>query len=96
MAHTGRRVIFYDQLGGGASSHPHNPSMWSIQLFVEELDAIRKALTLNHLHILGQSWGGVLGDDLRNCEVIVPSSRPNTEAYRGAPLHHEKTYLATA
>jgi proline-specific peptidase len=61
LANTGRRVIFYDQLGGGNSSHPHNPSMWSVELFVEELGAVRKALSLDRLHLLGQSWGGVLG-----------------------------------
>ena len=61
MANTGRRVIFYDQLGGGNSDHPHNPSMWTVELFVEELGAVRKALALDHLHILGQSWGGMLG-----------------------------------
>jgi proline-specific peptidase len=61
MAHTGRRVIFYDQLGGGNSDHPHDPSMWTVDLFVEELGEIRKALQLDHLHILGQSWGGMLG-----------------------------------
>jgi proline-specific peptidase len=61
MANTGRRVIFYDQLGGGNSDHPHNPSLWTIELFVEELDAVRMALALDHLHLLGQSWGGMLG-----------------------------------
>jgi pimeloyl-ACP methyl ester carboxylesterase len=61
MAKTGRRVIFYDQLGGGNSDHPHNPSMWTVELFVEELGAVRKALALDRLHILGQSWGGMLG-----------------------------------
>jgi L-proline amide hydrolase len=61
MAKTGRRVIFYDQLGGGNSDHPHNPSMWTVELFIEELDAVRKALALDRLHILGQSWGGMLG-----------------------------------
>lgn len=57
MANTGRRVIFYDQLGGGNSDHPHNPSMWTVELFVEELGAVRNALALDRLHILGQSWG---------------------------------------
>ncbi len=60
MAHTGRRVIFYDQLGGGNSDHPHDPSMWTVELFVEELGVVREALGLDHLHILGQSWGGML------------------------------------
>jgi proline-specific peptidase len=61
MADTGRRVIFYDQLGCGNSDHPHNPSMWTVELFVEEVDVIRKALGLQQVHILGQSWGGMLG-----------------------------------
>jgi len=60
MAATGRRVIFYDQLGAGNSDHPHNPSMWSVQLFVEELGVVRRALGLDRLHLLGQSWGGML------------------------------------
>lgn len=61
MANTGRRVIFYDQLGGGNSDHPHNPSMWTVELFIEELDVVRKALALDRIHLLGQSWGGMLG-----------------------------------
>jgi L-proline amide hydrolase len=60
MSSTGRRVIFYDQLGCGNSDHVDDPSMWTVQLFVEEVDAVRKALGLEHLHILGQSWGGML------------------------------------
>jgi L-proline amide hydrolase len=60
MSSTGRRVIFYDQLGCGNSDHVDDPAMWTVQLFVEEVDAVRKALGLEHLHILGQSWGGML------------------------------------
>jgi len=61
MVATGRRVIFYDQLGAGNSDHPHNPSLWTVPLFVEELGVIRQALGLERVHILGQSWGGMLG-----------------------------------
>ncbi len=61
MAATGRRVIFYDQLGAGNSDHVHNPSLWTVPLFVEELGVVRQALGLEHVHILGQSWGGMLG-----------------------------------
>lgn len=61
MVGTGRRVIFYDQLGSGNSDHPHNPSLWTVPLFVEELGVVRQALGLEHVHILGQSWGGMLG-----------------------------------
>lgn len=60
MTRTGRRVIFYDQLGAGNSDHPHNPAMWTVELYVEEVSAMRKALGLDRVHILGQSWGGML------------------------------------
>jgi proline-specific peptidase len=58
-----RRVVFYDQLGSGNSalSGPHDASMWVPELFVEELDAVREALGLERVHVLGHSWGGMLG-----------------------------------
>jgi len=60
MAATGRRVIFYDQLGCGNSTHVDNPALWTVELFVEEVDVVRRALGLERLLILGQSWGGML------------------------------------
>ena len=60
MASTGRRVIFYDQLGCGNSDQPDAPSLWTADLFVEEVAAIRHSLGLKETHILGQSWGGML------------------------------------
>lgn len=61
LAATGRRVIFYDQLGCGESDQPHDPDLWSVELFVEELGVVRNELGLDRVHILGQSWGGMLG-----------------------------------
>lgn len=60
LAGSGRQVIFYDQLGCGRSDHLHDPSLWQIELFVEEVQAIREALGLEQIHLLGQSWGGFL------------------------------------
>lgn len=60
LAATGRRVILYDQLGCGHSDQPHDPSLWTIPLFVEEVGAVRAALGLDRVHLLGQSWGGQL------------------------------------
>jgi L-proline amide hydrolase len=58
-----RRVVFYDQLGSGNSAltEPHDTSMWTPELFVEEVDVVREALGLDRVHILGHSWGGMLG-----------------------------------
>jgi L-proline amide hydrolase len=57
-----RRVVFYDQLGAGNSAvdEQHDPAMWTPELFVEEVDAVREALGLERVHVLGHSWGGML------------------------------------
>lgn len=60
LAGTGRRVIFYDQLGAGNSDHPKEPALWTVSLFLEELAALRRHLQLHQVHLLGQSWGGML------------------------------------
>lgn len=60
VAETGRPVIFYDQLGCGNSDRPDDPSLWTIDLFLDELDVVRRALSLDRIHLLGQSWGGML------------------------------------
>jgi proline-specific peptidase len=55
-----RAVIFYDQLGCGRSDRPNDPSLWTVERFVEELSVIRRALGLERLHLFGSSWGGML------------------------------------
>ena len=60
LARGGRRVIFYDQLGCGNSPHPSDPDKWTVQLFLDEVAAVRDALGLDRIHLLGQSWGGML------------------------------------
>ncbi len=61
LVETGRRVIFYDQLGCGRSDQPHDPGLWTIDLFLEEIGVVRQALRLPEVHVLGLSWGGMLG-----------------------------------
>jgi proline-specific peptidase len=60
IAATGRRVVFYDQLGAGNSDDPHDPSLYTVESYVEEVDVIRRALDLDRVHVLGHSWGGML------------------------------------
>lgn len=60
MATTGRRVVFYDQLGCGESDRLHPSDEWSLDLFLEELAAVRVAAGLEHCHVLGHGWGGML------------------------------------
>jgi proline-specific peptidase len=60
LAEDGRAIVFYDQLGCGRSDHPDDTSLWVMDTFVEELAAVRDALGLDQVHLLGHSWGGWL------------------------------------
>jgi L-proline amide hydrolase len=60
VAETGRRAVFYDQLGCGKSDLPDDPSMYTVELFVDEVGVVRRALGLDHVHVFGSSWGGML------------------------------------
>jgi proline-specific peptidase len=59
VAETGRRAVFYDQLGCGRSSRT-DESLWTVETFVEEVGAVRDALGLGRTHVFGSSWGGML------------------------------------
>src|SRR6202521_4592417 len=58
-----RPVVFYDQLGCGKSDRPTDPALWKADRFVREVAQVRSALGLNEVHLLGQSWGGMLATD---------------------------------
>ncbi len=63
---TGRTVVHYDQIGCGNSTHlPDAPGdFWTPDLFVDEFLSLRAALDLGPYHLLGQSWGGMLGAEI--------------------------------
>jgi len=55
-----RPVIFYDQLGGGHSDRPMDSTLWTMDRYVQELVAVRNALGLERVHILGHSFGTLI------------------------------------
>jgi L-proline amide hydrolase len=63
---TGRTVIHYDQIGCGNSTRlPDAPAdFWTPNLFVDEFHTVRHALGIDEYHLLGQSWGGMLGAEI--------------------------------
>lgn len=60
LAETGRAVISYDQLGCGNSYVEGHPELWCQKTWDEELIQLRRHLGLDEVHLLGQSWGGML------------------------------------
>lgn len=55
-----RQVIFYDQLGCGKADSPPDEKLYAIQRSVDELVAVRKALSLEKVILFGHSWGSML------------------------------------
>ena len=66
LADTGRVVVHYDQFGCGNSTHrPDAPAdFWTPELFVEEFHTVAAHLGFTRYHVLGQSWGGMLGAEI--------------------------------
>ena len=57
----GYKVVAYDQLGCGQSDKPDNKELWNVKRYATELNTIIKTLNLKNIHLLGQSWGTILG-----------------------------------
>jgi proline-specific peptidase len=57
------RVVFYDQLGCGESEAPDDPSLWTIERFVREVEQVRSALDLGRVDLFGHSFGGLLAQE---------------------------------
>jgi len=54
------RVIFVDERGSGRSQKLENPSGYTIENMVEDVEAVRTALGLGKIGLLGHSYGGAL------------------------------------
>jgi proline iminopeptidase len=58
----GIEYYYYDQLGSAYSDQPTDPSLWTTERFVDEVEQVRQALHLDkdNFYLLGHSWGGIL------------------------------------
>lgn len=57
---THRQIISYDQIGCGESYLDGHKELWTLKTWIDELIALRIYLHLDKVHLLGQSWGGML------------------------------------
>ena len=55
-----RKIVRYDQLGGGKSSGLTDTTKITIEHFVAELDSLRSHLGFAKVHLVGHSWGTIL------------------------------------
>jgi len=88
----GIEFIYYDQLGSAYSDQPNDKDLWTIERFVEEVEHVRQALSLNkdNFYLLGHSWGGILAMEYalkyqQNLKGLIISnmmaSAPEYDAY---------------
>ena len=55
-----RPIVLYDQAGCGRSRRGGGRKLFSIESFVEELEALRRELRIERMHLLGHSFGGLI------------------------------------
>ena len=56
------RLIFIDERGSGKSEVLDDSSEYTVENMVEDVEAVRKALGLGKMNLLGHSFGGVLAE----------------------------------
>jgi len=54
------RLVFLDERGSGKSQKLEDPSGYTVEAMVEDVEAARQALGLGKIDLLGHSYGGVL------------------------------------
>lgn len=54
-------VVTYDQRGvGGSTAPPADPACYELADYVQDLEAVRRAVGVDRVHLLGHSWGGTV------------------------------------
>ena len=54
------RLVFIDERGSGRSSKADDPKQYTVANMVDDIEAVRQALNLGKMSLLGHSFGGVL------------------------------------
>ena len=95
-----RMIISYDQLGCGNSYLEGHKELWNLKTWIDELKAIREHLHLDELHILGQSWGGMLeiayisDEKPKGIKSVILSSTLSSSQLWGKEQHRRIKYLS--
>lgn len=56
----GHQLVFYDQRLSGRSDGDVDTASVTLDAFVADIEALRRTLGLDRIHLLGHSWGGLL------------------------------------
>ena len=101
LANDGRPVIHYDQIGCGNSTHlpEKGGDYWTPQLFVDELENLIDNLGQRAgFHVLGQSWGGMLGAEYgarrpKGLKSLVIANSPASMALWTSEAMRQRSFM---
>jgi len=80
-------MVYYDQLGCGNSDVPDDPSLWTLDRYLAEVEEVRQGLGLDNFVLYGHSWGSILGIEyaLRYPQhlrgLVISNMTAGTQAY---------------
>lgn len=84
----GRALIMYDQIGCGKSQAPGRTDLFNRKVWIDELIALKEHFGIKEMHLLGQSWGGMMVLEYvcgRKPEglssIILASTLPNSKIW---------------
>jgi len=60
LPQAGIEMYYYDQLGCNNSDQPDDLSLWTLERYTEEVEAVRAGLKIDNFVLYGHSWGGIL------------------------------------
>ena len=87
------KLIFIDERGSGRSEKLEDPSGYTIENMVEDVEAVRQALGLGKVSLLGHSYGGALAEAYalkyqRNLtHLILGSTWSSTKVFNEVFVH---------
>src|SRR5215467_4834568 len=92
------KVVFIDERGSGRSEKLEDASKYTVENMVEDVEAVRQALNLGKMNLLGHSYGGVLAQAYalkyqRNLNHLILGGTFSSTAAFNQVLAREKQHM---
>ena len=93
------KLIFMDERASGKSSADVDSSSMNMHMMVEDVEAVRVALHLGKVNLMGHSWGGLLAmryvlahpDNVKSLMLVDPT--PATSAMRDSSFQNMRHHM---
>ena len=92
------KIVFIDERGSGRSEKLEDASKYTVENMVEDIEAVRQALNLGKISLMGHSFGGVLAQAYafkyqKNLTHLILGSTFHSTSAMNAVLANEKQQM---